>query len=151
MPALNRKSKGDLAELKIAADLVSRGHKIALPWGEDWNFDLIVCRGGALERVQVKYGHSDGSVLPVRCRSHSLTNGKVRATKRYTARLIDWLAVWDATTDRCFYLPAAELGEGRSLLHLRLAPTRNGQRRGIRDAERYVDLDSGPTMTRAGP
>jgi hypothetical protein len=33
---LNRKEKGDLAELKVATDLISRGYKIALPYGEDW-------------------------------------------------------------------------------------------------------------------
>ena len=151
VPALNRKSKGDLAELKVAADLLARGHKIALPYGEDSDFDLIVCRGERLERVQVKYGCSDGSVLKVRCRSHSLTNGKVRATKRYTARSIDWLAIWDVNTDQCFYLPAGELGNGRSLLHLRLTPARNGPQRGIRNAARYADLDAGPTMTETGP
>ena len=83
---------------------------------------------------------SDGAVLAVRCFSHSLTNGKVRATKRYTARSIDWLAVWDATTDQCFYLPAIELGNGRSLLHLRLKPARNGQMLGIRNAHRYTEI-----------
>ena len=34
-------------------------------------------------------------------------------TKRYTATTIDWLAVYDHTTDRCFYLSATELGTGR--------------------------------------
>ena len=43
---LNRKAKGDLAELKVAAGLVARGYKIALPYGEDWDYDLIVCRDG---------------------------------------------------------------------------------------------------------
>jgi hypothetical protein len=41
----------------------------------------VVDRNGILERVQVKFGRSDGARLEVRCRSHSLTNGKVRATK----------------------------------------------------------------------
>jgi hypothetical protein len=60
------------------------------------DFDLILCRdNGALERVQVKYARSDGRVISVRTRSHSLTNGRVKATKRYTADMIDWLAVWD--------------------------------------------------------
>jgi PD-(D/E)XK endonuclease len=53
---LNKKAKGDLAELKVAADLRSRGYKLAFPYGEDVDFDLILCRDdGALERVQVKY------------------------------------------------------------------------------------------------
>ena len=40
--------------MMVAADLMRRGYKIALPYGEDWDYDLIVCRDGTtLERVQV--------------------------------------------------------------------------------------------------
>jgi PD-(D/E)XK endonuclease len=137
---LNSKQKGDLAELKVAADLVARGYKIAFPYGEDWNYDLILSRGEGLERVQVKYARSDGHSISVRCRSHSLTNGKVRRTKHYTTATIDWLAVYDATTEAVFYIPAAELGPGMSELLLRLTPSRNGQVRGIRDLEKYAEV-----------
>jgi hypothetical protein len=138
---LNKKAKGDLAELKVAADLRQRGYRLAFPYGEDWDFDLILCRAtGELERVQVKYGRSDGSVLLVRPRSSSLTNGKVRAVKYYTAATIDWLAVWDVVEDRCYYIPAHELGEGMSAMHLRLAPTLNSQARGIRPAANYTEI-----------
>jgi hypothetical protein len=138
---LNRKAKGDLAELKVAADLGKRGYKIALPYGEDWDFDLILCReSGQLERVQVKHTRSDGRVISVLARSHSLTNGRVRATKHYTAATIDWLAVWDATLDRCFYVPARALSDGKTELSLRIAPARNGQTRRIRLAEEYTSI-----------
>ena len=59
----------------IAADLIRRGYKIAIPYGEDWDFDLIVCRDERLERVQCKYTCSDGIVIYVRASSQSLTNG----------------------------------------------------------------------------
>ena len=139
-PVLNRKAKGDLAELKVATDLLQRGYKIAIPYGEDWDFDLIVCRGEGLERVQVKYTCSDGAVITVRCKSHSLTNGRVRATKRYTAEMIDWIAVFDETTDRCYYVPAVELGAGMNELSLRLTTAKNRQRAGVRLASRYLHL-----------
>lgn len=136
---LNRKAKGDIAELKVAADLRSRGYKLAFPYGEDVDFDLILCRdNGALGRVQVKYARSDRRVINVQCHSKSLTNGRVKATKLYTAQTIDWLAVWDATVDRCFYIPASELGAGVARLHLRLAAPLNGQMRWIRLAEQYT-------------
>jgi hypothetical protein len=96
------KTKGDLAELKVAADLFERGYRVAIPFGEDNDCDLILIRGDRLERVQVKYTRSNGHVVPVRCRSASLTNGKVKQIKRYTSATIDWLAVYDATTRRCF-------------------------------------------------
>jgi hypothetical protein len=138
---LNKKAKGDLAELKVAADLRARGYRIAIPYGEDWDFDLILCRrDDKLERVQVKYARSDGCVIEVQACSHSLTNGKVRATKYYTASMIDWLAVWEPVLDRCFYVPASELGTGMNHLALRLTPTRNGQVRRIRLAEHYTSI-----------
>jgi hypothetical protein len=92
----------------VAADLRGRGFKLAFPFGEDWDYDLIIERAGKLERVQVKY----------------------------------WLAVYDPTSDCCYYIPAAELGEGRSTLTLRVAPTRNRQRRRIRLATDYLALPS---------
>jgi hypothetical protein len=132
------KQLGDTAELAVALDLRRRGYRVAFPFGEDCDYDLIVDRDGALERVQVKHTRSDGEVVIVRCRSQSLTNGKVRATKRYTAETIDWLAVFDATSGRCLYVPASELASGRSELRLRVTPARNGQRRGIRSADDYA-------------
>lgn len=146
------KRKGDLAELKVAADLVERGCSLSFPYGEDCDYDLIADKGGVLHRVQVKYTESDGKVVGVRCLSHSLTNGKIRRTKHYTADVIDWIAVYDRTSDCCYYVPASELGEGKSHLHLRLVPTRNRQRIGIRNASRYTDpeLDRDPRMEPAG-
>lgn len=140
MPEPTRKEKGDLAELMVACDLRRRGCKIAIPFGEESDYDLVIDRAGRLERVQVKYTKSNGDVIEVRCWSHSLTNGRVRATKHYTAAIIDWLAVYDRTTDRCYYVPARELGEGRTRLHLRLTPPRNQRRADIRFADNYLDL-----------
>jgi hypothetical protein len=134
------KEKGDLAELKVACDLMDRGWGIAVPWGENCDFDLIAYRCDELERVQVKYACPKDDVLPVRCLSHSLTNGRVRQTKQYTAATIDWIAVYEPSGDRCYYVPAWELGNGRSVMHLRLGPTRNHQRRKIRYAEDYLEF-----------
>jgi hypothetical protein len=134
-----QKQRGDLAELRVAADLRGRGYRIAIPFGEDCDYDLVVDRGTALERVQVKHVRSDGRVIVVRCRSYSLTNGKVRAVKQYTAATVDWIAVWDATTDRCFYVPAREF-DGHTMLHLRLEPALSGRVADIRFADHYLDL-----------
>jgi hypothetical protein len=39
------KQKGDLAELKVAADLVTQGWRILLPFGEDHDYDLGIDDG----------------------------------------------------------------------------------------------------------
>ena len=80
------KAKGDLAELKVATDLLERGYRIAIPYGEDHDFDLIFCRDDKLERVQVKYSRSNGEFIPVKCYSDSLTNGRIPANKSGTRR-----------------------------------------------------------------
>src|SRR6478609_3735971 len=147
------KKKGDLAELKVAADLIDRGCRISIPFGEDHDYDLIADFEGRLHRVQVKFTQSDGQIVVLRCRSHSLTNGKVRATKLYTRAMIDWIAAYDPTTDRCYYCPSWELGDlGRNIIHLRLQPARNNQRVGIREAAAYTepDFSRDPSVEPAG-
>jgi hypothetical protein len=145
------KQKGDTAEMMVAADLVRRGYKIAFPFGEDWDFDLIVCRDERLERVQVKYTESNGEVIAVHCKSNSLTAGRVISVKLYTAAMIDWLAVYDKTTDCCYYVPATELADGMSIIHLRLKPARNNQQKRIRHASSYVDLRDTPPVAAVEP
>jgi hypothetical protein len=133
------KRKGDLAELAVAADLVRRGHRVAFPFGEDWDCDLLVLHPAGIGRVQVKYVTLQGDLLEIRCRSVSLTNGRVRQTKRYTDATIDVLAAYDAQSGRCFYIPATEMGAGRNTISIRLAPARNNQRAGIRMASDYSE------------
>lgn len=146
------KQLGDLAELKVACDLRERGCAISIPFGEDCDYDLIADYEGVLHRVQVKFTRSDGERVAIRCGSHSLTNGKVRKTKRYTAAMVDWIVAYDASTERCYYCPSTELGTGRAILHLRLTPARNGQRLRVRNALDYVepDLNRRPGMEPAG-
>ncbi len=51
----------------VAGDLLRRGHKIAIPYGEDCDFDLVLIRNERFERVQVKYAPSNGAVIYVKC------------------------------------------------------------------------------------
>jgi hypothetical protein len=63
----------------------------------------------------------------------------VRAVKHYTAETIDWLAVYDVTSDCCYYVPAIELKDGMWSMHLRLTPPAR-RRKNVRFARDYVDL-----------
>lgn len=134
------KQKGDMAELRVASDLVRQGYQVAIPFGEDSDFDLVLMRDERFERVQVKYFRSDGQVIVVRCVSLSMTGGRVKRKKHYTASTIDWLAVYDPTSDCCYYVPSDLLGPGRSNIYLRLTPTRNGQQRRINQARDYLTI-----------
>jgi PD-(D/E)XK endonuclease len=87
----------------------------------------------------VKYSTPSGRVIRVRTRSSSLTNGRVRRIKRYTAATIDWIAAFEPISERCLYIPASELGTGRNEISLRLSPTRNCQVKGVRYADDYAN------------
>lgn len=109
------------------------GYKIAIPVGEDWRFDLIVLKDSKLVRVQCKYVTSDGQFISVPCKSSNNWN-----VKKYTPDEIDWLVVYDRTTDKCYYIPSALLGcNGRHDLRLRVTASKNGQLKNIRYAKDF--------------
>jgi hypothetical protein len=93
--------KGEIGEAMVIADLRKRGFGVAIPFGHDVPFDVILYRKdtGTLERVQVKYTESDGRVIIAKT-----SRIQIGCSMRYTADLVDWLAIYDATTDRCYYI-----------------------------------------------
>jgi hypothetical protein len=127
-------TKGEIGEAMVLADLQRKGYGVAIPFGHDLPFDLVLIRkpSGVLERVQCKYTESDGRVIDVRCAS---TSAWVRHT--YSAAEVDWIAVYDATTDRCYYVHSS-VWTGMTRPSLRLVPAANGQQRGIRLASAHL-------------
>lgn len=141
-------AKGEIGEAIILADLQRQGHGVAIPFGHDLPYDLIVIRkeDGALERVQCKYTTSDGRVILAK-----VTSDSAWVKHRYTWDEVDWLAVFDVTTDQCFYLPSGEW-DGLAKINLRLTPPTNGQLKRIRFASRYRELAGHPRDCRvSGP
>ena len=128
------KRKGDIGEAMVMADVLRRGYKVAIPVGEDWRYDLIVLRGGKLERLQCKYTVSDGVRIVVRCRSSN--NWSVY---KYRSDDFDWLVTYDASSGKCYYVPSTMLGSGRAEINLRLAATKNSQKAGVLWAKDYED------------
>jgi hypothetical protein len=143
--------KGEIGEAMVIADLMCQGHDVALPFGHNQPYDLIVIRkeDGRLEKVQVKYTTSDGWVIRAVIRSSSAW-----VQHAYTREEVDWIAVYEATTRECFYIPA-NVWDGYQQLALRLKPTRNGQVAGVRWASDYRNLvgdpQGGPTSSPALP
>jgi hypothetical protein len=120
------KTKGDIGEAMICADICRRGYRVAFPFGEDWSCDLIVLRGRVFEKVQCKYTESKNGVIAVQCRSSN--NWSI---KKYSSDDVDWIACYDKSSDECYYIPAKMLGNGRREIKLRLSPPRNNQRKKI--------------------
>ncbi len=67
-----------------------------------------------------------------------VTSSSAWVSHRYTADEVDWIAVFDVTTDQCFYLPSY-VWDGMVMVNLRLSPAANGQVKGVtsRSITRY--------------
>ena len=139
-------TKGEIGEAMVLADLHRKGYGVAIPFGHDLPFDLILIRRqtSTLERVQCKYTESDGRSLDVRCQSNSAW-----VSHTYGPHEVDWLAVFDATTDRCYYVHSSTWA-GLARPKLRLAPAGNGQRKGTRPAETYLYPELAPRRSASG-
>lgn len=131
-------TKGSIALTKIITQCLKKSYQIYMPFDQSSRVDLIVERNKRLERVQVKYVRSDGMVIRVRCRSIQ-RSGKINRVVPYTSLEIDWIAVYDETSDLCCFIPSNLLGEtGRSMIYLRLATPRSKQEKGILWAKDYL-------------
>jgi hypothetical protein len=65
----NTKRVGDIAELAVMSALLRRGFRVAIPFGEDNRYDLIIDDGVALSRVQVKSGRLRNGAIIFNCYS----------------------------------------------------------------------------------
>lgn len=132
MPAAT-KTKGDIGQVKVMGDLLTRGYKVALPLGEDWRYDLIVDKNSKLLRIQCKYVESTNGVIKVRCETHD-----GRSYYKYKQEDLDYIAVYDKVTDGCYYISCKYLGKGRGSISLRTKEAKNRQKKLILKAEDFT-------------
>ena len=132
---LTSDQKGAIAETAIAHQAIKLGFDVYKPINEGTRFDLIIDVSGRLVRVQCKWAPRHGDVLTVQCCSSRRTRtGHVK--RAYTREEIDAFGVYSPAEDRCYLLPIEDFPQRRAI-RLRLGPTRNNQRVGIRWAEDY--------------
>lgn len=130
----NTKRAGDIAELRVMCDLVRAGYRVAIPFGEDNRYDLIVDKDGVLSRVQVKSGRLRNGAIVFNCYSSHTHRGGV-SCRRYLGE-IEYFAVYCADVEAVYLIPAADLSVAKGIL--RLEPSRNNQGKKIRWAAPYM-------------
>lgn len=131
------KDKGDLGVAKAHADLVEQGFVVCNPLTEHAPFDLVAYKEGNFQRVQVKYrAAKNGAVTLLLRATWSDRNGVHHRPMDLDA--IDVICVFCPDTDRCYYIrPPADVAN----LTLRISPSKNNQRWGVRNADDYRVLD----------
>ena len=132
----NSKAKGDLAELKIATDLVEQGYYVSRPMTDNAPYDLIVDVRGVLKKVQIKGRMAVEGAIEVAIRSTGHNYSKA-----YEHGDFDILAFYELETGQIAYLTWEDISKSKSV-KLRLEPPKNNQLKGVRMMEDYRLLDA---------
>lgn len=133
--------KGDVAAAAVLAVLVQAGLRVLVPWGTE-RYDLAVDNEGQLVRLQVKLGRLyDGGVV---CSPCSVLPDRKRR-RSYEKDEIDFFAIYcPELPGQVFLIHVIECP--KTELRLRLSPSRNGQKMGLRWAKDYLFTGSIPQV-----
>jgi hypothetical protein len=131
---LTTNQKGLIAETAVIHECAKLGVPVLRPL-DDQRYDLVFDLGSSMLRVQCKWAARRGEVIVVRCRTcRRARDGLIH--RSYRAGEIDAVAAYSPDTGRCYLLPP-ELSVECAGVQLRLTPTKNNQKRGIRWARDY--------------
>ena len=130
------KTVGDRTTLAVMLALEAAGFGVLLPFGENTRYDLVIDDGVKLARVQCKTGRIRGScVIFATCSTYGHHRAPKQARRSYHGQ-VDFFAVYCPDNGEVYFVPIEDLQTHSSAM-LRLEPTRNGQRRGVRYAAPY--------------
>jgi prevent-host-death family protein len=133
---MNPNLRGTISEMAVAFEAVQLGVEVYKPLSEHSRCDLIFGITDRLFRVQCKSARLVGDVLQINLVSSWHTpQGYVR--NKYTAAEIDLIAAHCHKLGRNYLIPFDRVEEGKSGIHLRLAPPKNAQRAAIHFAAQY--------------
>jgi hypothetical protein len=136
----NTSLTGEVGRTQLIAALTLQGKTVLLPLGDFQRYDLVVDQGGRFFRVQCKMGKLTKGAIhfhPCSIDSRSKKGGCVR--KGYAGE-IDFFGVYCPEVKKCYLVPV-EVAPLTGC-DLRIAPTKNGQKKGIRWASEYeIRLD----------
>ena len=127
------KTKGSIAELIMAAKVMSLGWNIYFPYGENSRCDFVAAKDGKFIRVQVKSSKPKRGALTVQCRS--CNNWSM---KSYTSKDIDCMAIYDSINQNAYFMPVSKIN--KTAVNLRLEPSKNNQRKRIQYAHDFVNF-----------
>lgn len=149
MSKMTPSAVGERAEIKVAAALAGSGKRVYIPVSASSRVDLVYEDGDGFHRVQCKAATVVNDVVVFRTSSNT---GNVARDYRGE---VDFFGVYCADRMEVYLVPVDDVPRTRGFL--RLAPTRNGQVKGVRWAADYLLAEDDvpgtrrPEPRRAGP
>ena len=136
MPAVN-KQKGNLGEAKCLAKMVELGIPVAIPFGDNERYDLIIEDKKQLKKIQVKYSTAQDSPGSIVFKTHSSQNHTTNKNKYSYENDVDGFLFYNGLNGEIYYLPIEIVGE-RKTVTIRMEPTKNGQTKNCLMAQDYL-------------
>lgn len=132
---------GDVCVAQVIAALVKQGKSILLPFGDQKRYDFVVEEeDGRFLRVQCKNGRLiNGAVSFYPCSSDSRSQ-KGRCIRKGYRGEVELFGVYCPDNEKVYIVPVEDATDRQCLL--RIEPTRNNQRKGIRWGSGY-EVDGG--------
>ena len=130
------KGVGDRTTLAVMLALQGAGYEIAVPFGENTRYDLVIDDGVELARVQCKTGRLRSGAVVFATASTYLHHPHPGVSRRVYQGEIDYFGIHCAATDAVYLVPIEDVTTRTSAM-LRVERPRNGQRKRIRMAVDY--------------
>jgi len=129
------KDIGDRTTLAVMLALREHGLSVAVPFGENTRYDLVLDDGNRLLRVQCKTGRLRLGAVEFATASSYAHHPNEKPTQRHYQGQVDHFAVYCRETGGVYLIPIGVLPLDRA--YLRVAAPLNGQRKRIRYAKDY--------------
>jgi PD-(D/E)XK nuclease superfamily protein len=128
---------GDRSTLAIMLALQDAGFELLLPFGENTRYDLVIELSSRLVKVQCKTGRlKNGAVSFSPCSTYGHHRRAAEARRVYTDQ-VDFFGVYCPETGGAYLVPIGHVA-AKTRAALRVTPSRNGQKRGLRFAADYL-------------
>ncbi|WP_276299989.1 group I intron-associated PD-(D/E)XK endonuclease [Halorussus lipolyticus] len=114
---MNTSRKGDETEAIILGRLMGLGVSISVPFGDSDRYDLVADYENRLYRVQCKTGSWVNGTVRFNLYS-STVNEEGRVDSEYTPAEVDVYAVYSQRTDKTYWVPIEETGNGEMRLRV---------------------------------
>jgi len=114
---MSTKQVGGGSEAVVLAELVNRGYSVAIPFGDNDPYDLLVDAGIELYRVQVKTGWLERGRVRFKTGSKTTRDGEP-TIEDYAEGEVDAFAVRCEELGTLYWVPFAEVGSKSTYLRV---------------------------------
>lgn len=116
---MNRRLKGNIGEAKVLTYFIENEYDVYLPFQENGECDMIVCKDGILYRVSIKFtSQKSNQGFAVELRNVSRRKDNQVIVKDFNKQFIDLLAVYIQPLDKVVVIETKDIkGKNSIVVH----------------------------------